>query len=110
MSLLQAALLGLLQGISELFPVSNLGLSVVLPRLLGWSYNESDPLFLTFLVATHTATALVLLGFFWKDWWNILAGLGRSLKAREISEQDPYAKLGWLLVVGTVPAGILGVL
>jgi undecaprenyl-diphosphatase len=107
-SYFQAAVLGLLQGVSELFPVSSLGHSVILPRLLGWDIHQNDPFFLTFLVATHFATALVLLGFFWRDWVEIVKGLGRSLRERQIRETDPYARLGWLLVVGTIPAGILG--
>lgn len=107
---MQAILFGLLQGVTELFPISSLGHSVVLPRLLGWHIHQSDPFFLTFLVATHTATALVLFLFFWKDWKKIVIGLFRSIKEREIKESDTDAKLGWLLVVGTIPAGILGVL
>ena len=106
----QAVVLGLLQGVSELFPVSSLGHSVILPKLLGWNIHQNDSFFLTFLVATHTATALVLLGFFWHDWARIIRGLGRSLRDREIRGDDADAKLGWLLVVGTIPAGILGVL
>ena len=102
--------LGLLQGVSELFPVSSLGHSVVLPRLLGWDIHQNDSYFLTFLVATHLATAIVLLLFFWRDWVRILRGLGRSLRDREIAPDDVDAKLGWLLVVGTIPAGILGLL
>jgi undecaprenyl-diphosphatase len=109
-SYFQAIVLGLLQGVSELFPVSSLGHSVILPSLLGWNIHQNDPFFLTFLVATHFATALVLLGFFWRDWWLILKGLGRSLQEREIRESDTHARLGWLLVVGTIPAGILGLL
>ena len=106
----QAIILGLLQGISELFPVSSLGHSVILPRILGWNIHQQDPFFLTFLVATHLATAIVLVGFFWADWRKIIAGMGQSLLKREISASDSYAKLGWLLVVGTIPAGILGLL
>jgi undecaprenyl-diphosphatase len=106
----QAILLGLLQGVSELFPVSSLGHSVILPRLLGWNIHQNDPYFISFLVATHLATALVLLGFFWRDWVRILKGLGRSLRDRGIAPDDADAKLGWLLVVGTIPAGILGLL
>jgi undecaprenyl-diphosphatase len=104
----QAVVLGLLQGVSELFPVSSLGHSGILPKLLGWNIHQNDSFFLTFLVATHAATALVLLGFFWHDWVRIVRGLGRSLRDREIREDDADAKLGWLLVVGTIPAGILG--
>jgi undecaprenyl-diphosphatase len=107
-SYFQAIVLGLLQGVSELFPVSSLGHSVILPSLLGWNIHQNDPFFLTFLVATHFATALVLLGFFWRDWVLIVKGLGRSLRERQIRESDTHARLGWLLVVGTIPAGILG--
>jgi undecaprenyl-diphosphatase len=106
----QAVVLGLLQGISELFPISSLGHSVILPRLFGWNIHQNDSFFLTFLVATHLATAIVLVGFFWRDWVRILRGLGRSLAQREIAPGDVDAKLGWLLIVGTVPAGILGLL
>ena len=106
----QAVVLGLLQGFSELFPISSLGHSVVAPRLLGWHIRQNDSFFITFLVATHLATAIVLLGFFWRDWVRILRGIGRSLRDRGIAEDDADAKLGWLLVVGTIPAGILGLL
>jgi len=109
-SYFQGALLGLLQGVSELFPVSSLGHSVILPRLLGWHIHQNDPFFITFLVATHLATAIVLLLFFRHDWWRILKGIGRSLRDRGIGPDDTDAKLGWLLVVGTIPAGILGLL
>ena len=104
----QAIVLGLLQGVSELFPVSSLGHSVILPSLLGWNIHQNDPYFLAFLVATHLATALVLLGFFWRDWVRIVKGLGRSLRDRGIAPDDTDAKLAWLLIVGTIPAGILG--
>jgi len=109
-SYFQAAVLGLLQGVSELFPVSSLGHSVILPKLLGWNIHQNAPYFLTFLVATHLATAIVLFVFFRADWWRILRGLGRSLRDRGIAPDDTDAKLGWLLVVGTIPAGILGLL
>jgi undecaprenyl-diphosphatase len=105
----RAVALGLLQGVSELFPVSSLGHSVILPRLLGWNIHQNDSYFLTFLVATHLATAIVLLFFFRADWARIVKGLGRSLRDRQIAEQDPDARLAWLLVVGTIPAGILGI-
>src|SRR6185369_7364442 len=107
-SYFQAIVLGLLQGVSELFPISSLGHSVVLPRVLGWDIHQNDDYFVTFLVATHFATALVLFGFFFGDWMRILRGMGRSLRDREIGAADTDAKLGWLLVVGTIPAGLLG--
>lgn len=103
-------MLGLLQGVSELFPVSSLGHSVILPRLAGWHIHQNDKFFIAFLVATHLATAIVLLFFFWRDWVRIVRGLGRSLRDRGIAPDDADAKLGWLLVVGTIPAGILGLL
>jgi undecaprenyl-diphosphatase len=106
----QAIVLGLLQGVSELFPISSLGHSVILPQLLGWNIHQNDPYFITFLVATHLATALVLLGFFWRDWVRIVKGLGRSLRDRGIDPADTDAKLAWLLIIGTIPAGILGLL
>jgi undecaprenyl-diphosphatase len=106
----QAIVLGLLQGVSELFPISSLGHSVILPQLLGWDIHQNDEYFIAFLVATHLATALVLLGFFWRDWVRIVKGLGRSLRDRGIGEEDADAKLAWLLVMGTIPAGILGLL
>jgi len=106
----QAIILGLLQGVSELFPISSLGHSVILPSLLGWDIHQNDPYFITFLVATHLATAIVLFFFFLRDWVRILKGIGRSLRDRGIDPEDTDAKLGWLLVVGTIPAGILGLL
>lgn len=110
MTSLQAIILGALQGFSELFPISSLGHSVLLPPLLRWNIDQRSESFLIFLVATHCATALVLFGFFWRDWLRIFSGLWRSLRNREISATDPDEKLGWLLVVATVPAGVLGIL
>src|SRR5438445_11680194 len=109
-SYFQAIVLGLLQGFSELFPISSLGHSVILPQLFGWNIHQNDPYFITFLVATHLATALVLLGFFWSDWVRIVRGMWRSLVDREIRADNTDGRLGWLLVVGTIPAGLLGLL
>jgi len=106
----QAILLGLLQGFSELFPISSLGHSVILPQLLGWNIHQNDPYFITFLIATHLATAIVLFIFFFRDWMRIFAGMWRSLADRQIAPDNHDGKLGWLLVVGTVPAGLLGLL
>ena len=80
-------MLGLLQGVSELFPVSSLGHSVILPRLVGWHIHQNDKFFITFLVATHLATALVLLFFFRRDWVRIVKGLGRS-RSRGASRRE----------------------
>ncbi|HEY3186007.1 MAG TPA: undecaprenyl-diphosphate phosphatase [Solirubrobacteraceae bacterium] len=109
-SYFQAIVLGLLQGVAEPFPISSLGHAVILPRLLGWDIHQNDDYFLTFLVATHLATAIVLFFMFLEEWRRILRGLWRSLRDREIAPGDADARLGWLLVVGTIPAGILGLL
>src|ERR1700744_3198611 len=103
----QSIILGAVQGITELFPVSSLGHSVILPALLGWHIHENAPYFLTFLVATHLATSLVLLGFFFKDWVRIVAGMLRSLKNRFIDPADAAARLGWLTAARTTPPGLL---
>jgi undecaprenyl-diphosphatase len=109
-SYFQAVILGLVQGVAEPFPISSLGHGVILPRLAGWSIHQNDKFFLTFLIATHLATAIVLLLFFLKDWIRIVKGLWRSLQMREIRAEDTDARLGWLLVAGTVPVGIIGLL
>src|SRR6476660_9094810 len=87
----QAIILGLLQGASELFPVSSLGHSVILPQLLGWDIKQNDDFFIVFLVATHLATAIVLFCFSLSDGMKILRGLGRSLRDRALGD-DPYAR------------------
>lgn len=106
-TILQAIVIGLVQGFTELFPISSLGHSVIIPQLLGWHIGQNSSYFLTFLVATHLATAIVLFVFFWRDWLEIFRGLGRSVASRSLKD-DTYAKLGWLLIVATIPAGILG--
>jgi undecaprenyl-diphosphatase len=108
LSYLQAAILGILQGISELFPISSLGHSILLPALLGWTIDQNANSFLTFLVATHFATATVLFFLYWNDWVRIFSGMVRSVTLGNIAS-DPDAKLGWLLALGTLPAGIAGI-
>jgi undecaprenyl-diphosphatase len=105
---LQALILGLTQGIAEPFPVSSLGHGVIIPGLFGWDIHQNDDYFLAFLVATHCATAIVLFFYFLADWMRIFRGLGRSIRDRGIDPGDDDARLGWLLVAGTIPAGILG--
>jgi len=100
-SYFQAVILGLTQGVAEPFPISSLGHGVVLPRLAGWHIHQNDKFFLTFLIATHLATAIVLLLFFLKDWVRIVKGLWRSLQQREIREDD---------VAATIPVGVIGLL
>jgi undecaprenyl-diphosphatase len=108
-SYLQALILGLAQGIAEPFPISSLGHGVIIPSLFGWNIHQNDDYFLAFLVATHCATALVLFVFFWQDWKRILTGLWRTIRAGgRLDPEDDDARLGWLLVIGTIPAGILG--
>lgn len=107
-SYFQAIILGVIQGVAEPFPISSLGHSVVLPHLFGWNIHQNKPYFLTFLVGTHVGTALVLIGIFIRDWIKIVGGILRSIATRRIAPDDTYARLGWLLVVGTIPAGILG--
>ena len=76
----QGAILGLIQGVAEPFPISSLGHGVILPRLAHWDIHQNDKFFLTFLIATHLATAIVLFFFFLRDWGRILSGIVRSLR------------------------------
>jgi undecaprenyl-diphosphatase len=103
----QAAFIGLLQGATELFPVSSLGHAVILPSLLHWSYRQSDPTFLPFLVLLHLGTAGALLILYWRDWVDITRGFFSA--AIRGSIQAPNERLAMLLVVGTVPTGLVGV-
>ena len=107
-SYLQALILGALQGLSEPFPISSLGHAVLLPKLLGWDIHQNDDYFLTFLVATHCATALVLFLFFLDDWKRIWFGFVRSVKGKA-TPRDLDARLAWVIIIGTIPAGILGI-
>lgn len=107
-SYFQAVVLGIIQGVAEPFPISSLGHAVVLPRLFGWNIHQNDAYFLSFLVGLHLATALVLLVYFRRDWIRIVRGILRSLAAREIAPDDTDARLGWLLVAGTIPVGLVG--
>ena len=109
-SYFQAIVLGLLQGIAEPFPISSLGHGVIAPSLFGWDIHQNDDFFLSFLVATHCATAVVLFFLFLDDWKRIFRGIGRSLRDRQIDDGDSDARLGWLLVAGTIPAGLIGLL
>ena len=99
-------LLAIMQGITELFPISSLGHSVLVPALLHWPISRDAPWFLPYIVVLHLGTATALFLYFWKDWFSLLGG---TVRARG-SLQDPQARLFWLLVFGTVPAGLLGLL
>ena len=118
LSYLQAATIGLLQGVTELFPVSSLGHSILVPAWVGGSWRHlvteqstsasaSSP-YLAFIVATHCATALALVVFYAKAWVRIVRGLWRSIVERGITTATQ--RLAWLIVVATVPVGILGLL
>jgi undecaprenyl-diphosphatase len=114
LSYLEAVVVGAFQGISELFPVSSLGHSVLIPALVGGSWardlNVSTPEspYLAFIVGLHVATALALLVFFWRDWVRIIAGFVSSVRHRRIAE--PYERLAWLIVLATIPVGVAGLL
>ena len=113
LSFAQAIVLGVLQGVTELFPISSLGHSVILPQLLGWTdvvaaQSAQESYFLAFLVGLHVATALALLVFYRSTWARIGHGLIASVQARRIATPDQ--RLGWLLVVATIPAGLVGLL
>lgn len=101
---LHLILMAILQGVTELFPISSLGHSVVVPALLHWPMNRAAPWFLPFIVVLHLGTASALLLYFWRDWARLIGGFFRSRGA----PSNPDARLLWMLAVGTVPAGLLG--
>jgi len=113
LSYFQAIVLGALQGFTELLPVSSLGHSVILPQLLGWTdvvaaQSAQESYFLAFLVGLHVATAIALLFFYRATWARIVGGLLASVRTRRIDTPDQ--RLAWLLVVATIPAGLVGLL
>ena len=113
MSFLQAILIGALQGVTELFPVSSLGHSVLVPAWLGWDslvagQSADESFYLAFLVGLHVATAIALLIFFRKDWARIIRGFLTSTRHRRIENSDE--RMAWLLVIATIPVGVVGLL
>jgi undecaprenyl-diphosphatase len=122
LSYLQAIVIALVQGVTELFPVSSLGHSVLVPAWIGGSWeelvtqsaqaNSEASFYLAFIVALHVATALALLWFFRTDWVRIVAGFlrsaPRSLRARRIRAADADERLAWLIVLATIPVGLTG--
>jgi undecaprenyl-diphosphatase len=109
---LQAIILGLLQGVTELFPISSLGHSVIVAWLLNWhgilgSESQTESFFLSFLVAMHVATGLALLIFYRHTWWRIIKGFFASIKIGQAEAAD--SRLAWLLIAATIPAGLFGV-
>jgi undecaprenyl-diphosphatase len=111
---LEAIVVGAFQGVTELFPVSSLGHSVLVPALVGgrWAHDldvsARESPYLAFIVGLHVATAAALLIFFWRDWVRIIAGLISSLRYRRIRSSGE--RLAWLLIVGTIPVGVSGLL
>lgn len=109
----EAIVVGALQGVSELFPVSSLGHSILFPAWIGGSWGrdlsvgEGSP-YLAVLVAMHVATALALVLFFWRDWVRIISGLVTSIRDREMVK--PEQRLAWLLILATIPVGVAGLL
>ncbi len=116
MSYFQAVIIGLIQGVTELFPVSSLGHSVLIPSLIGGSWkdlatqssaahSEASP-YLAFIVALHVATALALLFVFRETWLRVIVGFLQSVRKRRI--ETSAERLAWLIVIATIPVGITG--
>ena len=107
MSALQAIVIAILQGATELFPVSSLGHAVVLPALLHWPLDQRSPEFLPFLVMLHLGTATALLLYFWRDWWALATGILGIGTTHQVSEAR---RVFVLIVIATIPAVIVGFL
>jgi undecaprenyl-diphosphatase len=107
MNALEAILIAILQGATELFPVSSLGHAVVLPAVVGSGLNERGPEFLPFLVMLHLGTAAALLLYFWRDWWSLAVGILGVGSQHEVSESR---RVFGLIVIATIPAVIVGFL
>jgi undecaprenyl-diphosphatase len=108
----EAIVVGAFQGVTELFPVSSLGHSVLIPALVGgrWardlSVSAPESPYLAFIVGLHVATAAALLAFFWRDWARIVAGFVTSVRYRRV--ETPAERLAWLMILATIPVGIAG--
>ncbi|MHB8253609.1 MAG: undecaprenyl-diphosphate phosphatase [Acidiferrobacter sp.] len=102
----QMLVLAVIQGVTELFPISSLGHSVLVRTILAWHISKASPDFLPFLVVLHVGTASALLLYFWRDWKDILGGLWKA----HGRASNPQARLFWLLVVASIPAGLIGIL
>src|ERR1700753_4248490 len=111
-SYLEAIVTGLVQGVTELVPVSSLGHNVLLPALIGGSWqtdlNVSAPgsPYLAFIVGLHVATAIAMIAFFWRDWLRIVRGFFSSLRSRSVTTPDE--RLAWMIILATIPVGIVG--
>jgi len=107
MQVWQALLLGVIQGVSELFPVSSLAQVILLPAIFKWDIDQQAISFLAFVVALHLATALALLIYFWSDWVVVFRAYLGSLQRRKLVYDDA-SKFAWLLVAGTIIVGVVG--
>jgi len=110
-STFQAIVLGVLQGATELFPVSSLGHTVLFPNLFGWHnvvawQSQSESPWLAFVVMLHVGSAIGLLIYFWRDWVAIIKAFFATLRKRRI--ETPTERLAWLIICATIPVGILG--
>lgn len=103
----QSIVLALLQGVTELFPISSLGHTVLLTALLGWGDLARGEAFLPLVVLFHVGTATALFVYFWRDWMAIIGGLIRTVISGRL-DADPNGRVAWLLIAGTIPAGLLG--
>ena len=109
---LEAAVVGLIQGVTELFPVSSLGHNVLLPALIGGSWATdlnvaaSESPYLAFIVGLHVATAIALMIYFWRDWIRIIGGFFSSIRDREVKTVDQ--KMAWMIILATIPVGLVG--
>ena len=109
---LEAAVVGLVQGVSELFPVSSLGHNVLIPALVGGSWeadlnvSKAESPYLAFVVGLHVATALALLVYFRRDWVRIIGGFLSSIRERRVETADQ--RLAWMIVLATIPVGLVG--
>jgi undecaprenyl-diphosphatase len=114
LSWLEAGVIGAMQGVAELFPISSLGHSVLIPAWVGGSWardldvSSPESPYLAFIVGLHVATALALIIYFWRDWVRIIRGLVTSIARREVADSDQ--RLAWLLVLATIPVGLVGLL
>jgi undecaprenyl-diphosphatase len=111
LSYFHAIVMGLLQGVTELFPVSSLGHSVILPQLLGWTdlataQSQPESFYLAFIVGLHVGTAFGLLVFYWRDWVRLTGAFFSTLRTRRA--ETPDERFIWLLVFATIPVGIVG--
>ncbi|MGA8586433.1 MAG: undecaprenyl-diphosphate phosphatase [Roseiarcus sp.] len=106
MTALQAIVMAVLQGVTELFPVSSLGHAVILPRLLKWGVDEKAPDWLAYLAVMHLGTSIALFAFFWRDWLNFGLSLVGASGSRAAKDRITF----FHVVLATIPAVVAGAL